>query len=101
MIDYYNTQFQKSLQRIRSEANYCMVLLPVVEDLQETEKALEEMEKAIYGLKKEYNARLYRLRMPKDCNPEEPTLKRCENCPNIGASLDAHPLCKMTLRALD
>lgn len=101
MMGYYLANFLKSLDRIRVESNYCKVLLPVVEDLDETEKALKEMEKALCSFKKEYRKRLAELKKPQDCDLKNPILKRCEKCPNIGASLDAHPVCKLTLRALD
>ena len=101
MMGYYLANFLKSLDRIRVESNYCLVLLPVIEDLQETEKAFEDMEKALCNLKKEYRKRITALRKPQDCDLDNPVLKRCEKCPNIGASLDAHPVCKLTLRALD
>lgn len=59
MMDYYSAQALHSLQRIKSEASYCLVLVqyPGLIPEPEIETALDNAESAVDALRAEYQKR--------------------------------------------
>ena len=103
MMDYYSAQALHSLQRIKREANYCLVLIqyPGLIPEQELEKALENAESALDALRREYLKRKAQQNRPPSCDPENPQPSLCEECPNNDIHVFGGPYCKLSLRALD
>lgn len=103
MRDYYSAQALHSLQRIKTEANYTLVLVqyPGLIPEQELEDALENAESALDTLRAEYLKRKAQQNRPPSCDPENLQPSLCENCPNKGIHIFGGPYCKLTLRALD
>lgn len=101
MKDYYTAQFIKSMERVKAEIGYCLVLSSVLEIDQDTDNAINGASGRLTALLIEYRNQKARQNQPKDCTePDKPTVSGCEGCPNFDIHMDGQPYCKLSLKAV-
>lgn len=98
--EYYTVQCRKALQNIRSQIQYCTILLPFV-DIQEVKADLREADKVLTHLIREVNHRQAELDRHPQCDPEHTTGYYCKDCKNFDVHYDGGTYCKLTLKAMN